>query len=108
MEGEFRGEWIHIYVWLSPFTVYQKLSQYCLFISYTLIQNKMFKKKRPGLVNKTLQIFSLTLYKILKPQMETQPSHSLILWYYLNGYIFINNRIQKHKRKSTIKNRKKL
>ena len=39
--------------------------------------------------------------------METELSHSLILWYYLNGYIFINNRIQKHERKSTIKNRKK-
>ena len=24
---EFRGEWIHVYVWLSPFTVRLKLSQ---------------------------------------------------------------------------------
>ena len=23
------GEWIHIYVWLSPFTVHLKLSQHC-------------------------------------------------------------------------------
>ena len=30
MGGEFRGEWIHAYVWLSPFAVYLKLSQHCL------------------------------------------------------------------------------
>ena len=27
--GEFGGEWIHPYVWLSPFAVYLKLSQHC-------------------------------------------------------------------------------
>ena len=26
--GEFRGEWIHVYVWLSPFAVHLKLSQH--------------------------------------------------------------------------------
>ena len=25
MGGEFGGEWIYVYVWLSPFTVYLKL-----------------------------------------------------------------------------------
>jgi len=25
----FGGEWIHIYVWVSPFTVHLKLSQHC-------------------------------------------------------------------------------
>ena len=29
MGGEFGGEWIHVYVRLSPFTVHLKLSQYC-------------------------------------------------------------------------------
>ena len=29
MGGEFGGEWICVYVWLSPFTVHLKLSQYC-------------------------------------------------------------------------------
>ena len=34
MGGEFGGEWIHVYVWLSPFAVHLKLS-HCLFaISY--------------------------------------------------------------------------
>ena len=29
MGGEFGGEWIHVYLWLSPFTVHLKLSQHC-------------------------------------------------------------------------------
>ena len=28
MGGEFGGEWIHVYVWLSLFAVYLKLSRY--------------------------------------------------------------------------------
>ena len=37
--GEFEGEWVHVYVWLSPFAVHLKLSQHLL-IGYTSIQNK--------------------------------------------------------------------
>jgi len=29
MGGEFGGEWIHVYVWLSPSAIYLKLSQHC-------------------------------------------------------------------------------
>ena len=29
MGGEFGGEWIHVYVWVSPFAVPLKLSQNC-------------------------------------------------------------------------------
>ena len=29
MGGEFGGEWIHVYVWLSPFTVHLTLSPHC-------------------------------------------------------------------------------
>ena len=29
IEGELQGEWIHIYVWLSPSAVHPKLSQHC-------------------------------------------------------------------------------
>ena len=29
MRGEFGGEWIHVCVWLSPFSVQLKLSQRC-------------------------------------------------------------------------------
>ena len=27
--GEFGEKWVHVYVWLSPFAVYLKLSQHC-------------------------------------------------------------------------------
>ena len=27
--GEFEEEWIHVYEWLSPFTIHLKLSQHC-------------------------------------------------------------------------------
>ena len=37
-------KWIHVYVWWSHFAVHLKLSQYCLLISCTSIQNKKFKK----------------------------------------------------------------
>jgi len=29
MRDRFGGEWIHVYVWLSPFTVHLKLPQHC-------------------------------------------------------------------------------
>ena len=29
MGGEFGGVWIHVYIWLSSFTVHVKLSQHC-------------------------------------------------------------------------------
>ena len=29
MGGEFWGEWIHVYLWLSPFAVHLRLSQHC-------------------------------------------------------------------------------
>ena len=37
MGREFGGEWIHVYVWLSPITAHLKLSQHCLLTDYTLI-----------------------------------------------------------------------
>ena len=30
MGGEFEGEWIHVYTWLSPFTVHKNIvTQHC-------------------------------------------------------------------------------
>ena len=46
MGGELGGEWIHVFVWLSPFAVQLKLSQHCSLISYTTIQNKKFLKNK--------------------------------------------------------------
>ena len=42
MRREFGGEQIHVYVWPSPFTVHWKLSQHCLLIGYTPLQNQKF------------------------------------------------------------------
>ena len=41
------GEWIH--VWLSPFAIH--LSQHCLLINYTPIQNKKLKKKKDSVLS---------------------------------------------------------
>ena len=47
MGGGFGEEWIHVYVWLTPFTVLLKLSQCCQsLIGYTPKQNKKLKKKK--------------------------------------------------------------
>ena len=37
MDGEFGGEWISVYGWLSPFAVHLKPSQHC---SLAILQNK--------------------------------------------------------------------
>ena len=43
MGEKFERGWIHVYVWLSPFTVHLKLPQHCS--GHTTIQNlKVFKK----------------------------------------------------------------
>ena len=52
MGGEFGKEWIHIYVWPSPFPVH-KLSWHCLLISYAPIQNTKFFKKNCSLGQKS-------------------------------------------------------
>ena len=41
--GAFGEEWIHVYAWLSPFTVHLNLLQHCLLIGYTPVQNKKLK-----------------------------------------------------------------
>ena len=44
--GEFGREWIHVYVWLSPFAVHLKLIR-ALLIGYTAKQNeKVFVKRK--------------------------------------------------------------
>ena len=45
----FGGEWIHMYVWPSPFNIHLKLSQHCLLMGYTPVHKikslKTTKKK---------------------------------------------------------------
>ena len=42
MVEESGGEWIHVYVWLSPFAIHLKT----LLIGYTPVQNNKFKGKK--------------------------------------------------------------
>ena len=44
--GDFGGKWIHVYVWLSPFTVRLKWSQRCESAQYKIKNVKKKKKKR--------------------------------------------------------------
>ena len=44
------AEWIHVFLWLSPFSVHLKLSQHCLLIGYPPIKDKFFKMKN-GIVS---------------------------------------------------------
>jgi len=50
IRGEFGGERIHVYVWLSPLAVHLKLSQHYLLIGYISIQNKNLKKKKKNAI----------------------------------------------------------
>ena len=43
--GEFGGEWIRVYVWLSPFAIYLKLSQHCLSAIYQYKIKSLKKRK---------------------------------------------------------------
>ena len=44
MGGGFRGEWIHVDVWLNPFAIHLKLSQHCLLMAISQYKIKSLKK----------------------------------------------------------------
>ena len=45
MGGGFVGEWMHVYVWLSPFAIHLQLSQRCS-ASVLQYEVKSFKKRK--------------------------------------------------------------
>ena len=54
MGGEFVGEWIHVYVWLSHFPVHPKTIT-TLLIGYNPIQNeKFFYKRKKSIVTEDM------------------------------------------------------
>ena len=95
IRGEFGGEWIHVYVRLSPFIVHRKLSQHCqpvipqykikdLFekkksqIYHHLQRRKNLKKKRKW---KHKSILRALEHKLCKTAETTFPIHSICgLW----------------------------
>ena len=68
MEGDFGGEWVHVYayVFLNPFPVHLKLSQHCLLIGYTPVQNKKLKKQRQHPVGGKIPISRMTKPRLRK------------------------------------------
>ena len=62
MGGEFDGEGIRVYVWLSPFAVH--LVQHCLLIGYTPIKIKSLKGEKKKMIEKLkAQSLSNTFHK---------------------------------------------
>ena len=57
---EFGDEWIHVYVWLSPFGVHLKLSQHC----YWFYSNKKFKINKQKYLSGYLYSY-LKIYEVL-------------------------------------------
>ena len=77
MGGEFGGDWIHVYVWLSIFTV----DLTALLISYTPIQSKGVKKKKKT-TRKSDVIATKTVHKyydLLAPGKHMIELHFTIL-----------------------------
>ena len=63
MGAGFRGEWTHVYVCLSPFAVYPKLSQHCE-LATPQYKIKSFKKRSRVLnilANSVTELFDLCL-----------------------------------------------
>ena len=77
-----RGEWIHVYAWVSPFTVHQKLSQHCeLAISsvQSLSRVQLFVTPWTAACQASLSITnSRSLLKLMSIE-SVMPSNHLIL-----------------------------
>ena len=57
---------MHAYVWLSPSAVHLKLSQHCLLIGFTPVQNKKFKKREiPFTSNSKMEFFKFFFFNLL-------------------------------------------
>ena len=72
----FGEEWIHIYVWLSPFAIHLKLSQHC----ESVIQDKKFKKMNKQ-TKQNKQQNPPKAWDIL-PLAQIQKRNILILFYF--------------------------
>ena len=71
MGGEFGGEWIHVYVWLSPITIHLKQSQHCLLIMIPQYKAKSLKKYF-YFKKKTKDVSAMTLRKGKKKKKNKQ------------------------------------
>ena len=88
MGGEFGGEWIHVYVWLSSFSVHLKLSHHC----YSAIQISSvahscptlcdpMDRSTPGLpaITNSQSLLKLTSIESVMPSNQLILCHPLLL-----------------------------
>ena len=52
MVEEFGGEWIHVYICWSLFTIHLKLSQHGMLVGYTPIHIKKLRKNKYQIIQK--------------------------------------------------------
>ena len=80
MEGESRGEWIHIYVWLSPFTVQLKLWQHCqsAFSSVQLLSLLKLMYIELVMPSNHLTLFHPLLLPSIFPSIRVFPNESVL------------------------------
>ena len=84
MGGEFGGEWIHAYVWLSSFSVYLKLSQYRLFSSVQSLSHvQLFETPWTAARQASLSITNSQSLLKLTSSESVMPSNHLILCHLL-------------------------
>ena len=67
MRGAFGGVWIHVYVWLSPFTVHLKLPQRC---SSAILQYKIKVEKKRVREATAMRSHTLQRSRAPPPQLE--------------------------------------
>ena len=90
MRGRFEGEWIHVYVWLSPFAVHLKLPQHCwsAMPPNKISKFKFWKKKRScHLRIKTVLFIHLQSGCLLffLPDFTGQNSGTMLKWQQSSG-----------------------
>ena len=80
-EGSLRENGSNVYIQLSPSAVHLKLSQQCLLISYSLIQNKKLKKNSDKQINEThyslnnlVSSLPFSIHSVSGDPFHTQPA----------------------------------
>ena len=64
MGGKFRGEWVHVYIWLSSFAVHLKPSQHCYLAILQLKKKKKNKYQAVDLGTLAIQVTQVAHYEL--------------------------------------------
>ena len=87
MGGEFGGEWIHAYVWLSPFAAHLKLHWLCPNTKWKVKKEKIQSRdktviKKANNENNICKIFSTSIYLVqlnMKNELEVKEFSMVIV-----------------------------